>query len=318
MHLKYNARNFLILIIASAFMSACTTSSLQTGATDRIDLTLGPLVTTAWLSDHLDDPDLVVLDCTVLVVPDGNGGIHSVSGRENYDAGHIPTAGFADLMGDLSNLDSPFEFAMPSPEQFSAAMGALGVGDDSRVVLYAAGYPVWAARVWWMLRWAGFDRVALLDGGLEAWKAEGRALSTVSVNRPAKQFTAVPRPEMIEDRDQVFAAIDDNNISLIDTMPDAHYRGEFAMYERPGHIPSATNMPSSDLLDETSHFRSYDELDMMHNGDRTSRVITYCGGGVAASAVAFTMNRLGFTDVAVYMRSLQEWTADPANPMTLE
>ena len=318
MHLNYNARNFFTLITASVFMSACTTLSLQTDTTDRIEPMLDSLVTAAWLSEHLDDPDLVVLDCTVLVVPDDNGGIQSVSGRANFDAGHIPSAGFADLMGDLSDLDNPFEFAMPSPEQFSAAMGALGVGEDSRVVLYAAGYPVWAARVWWMLRWAGFDRVALLDGGLEAWKAEGRALSRESVNRPERQFTAVPRPEMIADRDQVFAAINDNTVSLIDAMPDAHYRGQFAMYARPGHIPSATNMPSSDLLDETGHFRSYDELDMMHDGDRNSRAITYCGGGVAASSVAFTMHRLGFTDIAVYMGSLQEWTADPANPMTLE
>jgi thiosulfate/3-mercaptopyruvate sulfurtransferase len=101
-------------------------------------------------------------------------------------------------------------------------------------------------------------------------------------------------------------------------MPDAHYRGEFSMYARPGHILGATNMPSSDLLDEVGRYRSYDELDMMHDGDRNARVIAYCGGGVAASSVAYTMHRLGFTEVAVYMGSLQEWATDPANPMTLE
>jgi len=318
MQSSYNARSFFALIAALAFMSACTPSGQQTDSTTNAELELDSLVTTEWLSEHLDDPDLVLLDCTVLVEPDENGGLRTVSGRANYEAGHIPSAGFADLMGDLSDPDNPLTFAMPTPEQFSATMGALGVGNDSRVVLYAANNPDWAARVWWMLRWAGFDQVALLDGGLQAWIADGRPLSTVPANRPAKQFTVALRPEMIADRDQVFAAIDNSNVSLVDTLPDAHYRGEFSMYARPGHILGATNMPSSDLLDEVGHYRSYDELDMMHDGDRNSRVITYCGGGIAASSVAFTMHRLGFTDVAVYMGSLQEWTADPANPMSLD
>jgi thiosulfate/3-mercaptopyruvate sulfurtransferase len=276
------------------------------------------LVSTEWLSEHLDDPDLVVLDCTVLVMPDEKGGLHIVSGRANYSAGHIPSAGFADLTGNLSDQDYPLAFVMPTLEQFSAAMGALGVGNDSRVVLYSADNADWAARVWWMLRWAGFDQVALLDGGLEAWTADGHALSTVPANRTARQFYSAPRPALIADQAQVLSAISNSNVSLIDALPDAHYRGDFSMYSRPGHILSATNMPSSDLLDETGHFRSYDELEMMHDGNRNNRAITYCGGGVAASTVAFTMYRLGYSDVAVYMGSLQEWTADPANPMSLE
>ena len=317
---RNSARNFLILISALVFTSACTTSGLQTGTTTKISAepTMGTLVSAEWLSEHLDDPDLVVLDTTVLVEPNEEGGVRSVNGRANYDAGHIPSAGFADLLVDLSDRDNPLEFTMPTPEQFSAAMGALGVGDDSRVVLYAANYPVWPARLWWMLRWAGFDRVALLDGGLKAWTDGGRPMSTEPANRPAKQFTINLRPELIADRDQVFASIDNSNVSLIDAMPDAHYRGDFAMYGRPGHIPGAANLPSFDLLDEAGKFRSYDELDMMQDGDRNGRVITYCGGGVAASAVAFSMNRLGFNDVAVYMGSLQEWTANPENPMSLD
>ena len=89
------------------------------------------------------------------------------------------------------------------------------------------------------------------------------------------------------------------------------------MYGRPGHIPSATNLPSSDLLDETGFYRHFDELEMMIDSNADSRVITYCGGGVAAASVAFTLHRLGYKDVAVYMGSLQEWTADPGNPVTL-
>ena len=312
MQSAHRTRKFFALFAPLALIGACSSSSVPID-----EQTLDTLVTTQWLSEHLDDPDLVVLDCTVLVEPDGSGGLRSVSGRAKYDAGHIPSAGFADLMGDLSDPDNALDFIMPTLEQFSLAMGALGVDDDSRVVLYTANNPDWAARVWWMLRWAGFDRAALLDGGLEAWIADGRPLSTEPANRPATQFTGAPRPETIADRDQVLAAIDNSNASLVDAMPEVHYRGEFAMYDRPGHILGATNMPSSNLLDEVGHYRSYDELDMMHDDDRAGRVITYCGGGVAASSVAFTMHRLGYTDVAVYMGSLQEWAPDPENPMTL-
>jgi thiosulfate/3-mercaptopyruvate sulfurtransferase len=290
-------------------MAACTVS----GALPNEKM--GTLVSAEWLSQHLNDPNLVVLDCTVLVEPNDDGSVRVVSGRANYDSGHIPTAGFADLMGDLSDGDSPLQFAVPTPEQFGAAMGALGVGDDSRVVLYDGGNSVWAARVWWMLRWAGFDRAALLDGGLAAWKAEDRPLSTEPASRTATQFTVALRPELIADRDEVFASIKNDEVSLIDAMPAAHYQGKMVMYDRPGHIPGALNIPAFTLLDESGRFRSHDELASMIGGDRNARAITYCGGGISASANAFVMTRLGFTDVAVYTASLQEWAADPANPL---
>jgi len=276
------------------------------------------LVTTEWLSQHLDDPDLVLLDCTVTTIPHDDGGFHNVSGRPDYDVGHIPNAGFADLKGDLSDLTSPIEFALPTPEQFCSAMGALGVGDDSRVVLYDTNYTAWAARVWWMLRWVGFDRAAILDGGLGAWAAEGRPLSIEPITRPAKHLTPAPRPELIVDRDEVLAGMDDDAVCLIDTLPEEFYRGEMTIYARPGHIPCALNIDGLKLLDKTGRFRSDDELAAMHNGDRNARTITYCGGGIVASANAFIMTRLGFTNVAVYTASLQEWAADPANPMVVD
>jgi thiosulfate/3-mercaptopyruvate sulfurtransferase len=285
-------------------------------ATEHIGM--DTLVTTEWLSRHLDDPELVVLDCTVRTEMDNGGGFRNVSGRADYGVGHIPTAGFADLTGDLCDGNSPIEFAVPTPEQFCSAMGALGVGDDSRVVLYDASFSAWAARVWWMLRWVGFDRAALLDGGLKAWKDEDRPLSTEPARRVAKQLSAALRPELIADRDEVLAAVNDGAVCLIDTLPEVYYRGEQTLYGRPGHIPGASNTSALELLDESGHYRSHDELAAMFDGDRNARTITYCGGGIAASSNAFIMTRLGFTDVAVYTASLQEWAADPANPMVVE
>ncbi len=320
MRSKYFLRIFIVCIAMLSFAAACTKSNManETDASASISAPqMQPLVTTQWLSEHLDDPDLVVLDTTVIVEQDESGGMRILSGAANYAEGHIPSAGFADLMGNLSDPERPGQFYMPSIEQFSLAMGKLGVGPESRVVLYSADTVDWAARVWWMLRWAGFDQVALLDGGLTAWKNEDRPLSTEPTTRVEQQFVAHVRPEVLADRDEVLAATENSDISIVDALPAAHYQGQFSMYARPGHILSATNMPSSDLMDEIGHYRSFDELDMMHDGDRDARAITYCGGGVAASSVAFTMHRLGFNDVAVYMPSLQEWAADPANPMVV-
>jgi thiosulfate/3-mercaptopyruvate sulfurtransferase len=273
------------------------------------------LVTTQWLSQHLDDPDLVVLDCSVMMEQSEDGSMQSVNGRAHYESGHIPSAGFADLMGDLADGESDLNFAMPTPEAFVDAMSALGVSDDSRVVLYDAMGSFWAARVWWMLRWIGFDRAALLDGGLGAWTAEGRPLSTENVERPAGTLTPSLRPELIADRDEVLAAIDDADVLIVDVLPEPHYRGEMAMYARPGHITSAINISVMGLTGEDGRFRAEDELAAMHTTDHGARHITYCGGGIAASASAFVMTRLGYTDVAVYAASLQEWAADPSLPM---
>jgi thiosulfate/3-mercaptopyruvate sulfurtransferase len=166
-----------------------------------------------------------------------------------------------------------------------------------------------------MLRWIGFDQAALLDGGLAAWTAQGLPLSTEPVNRPAGTLTVALRPGLIVGKDEVLTAIGDDSVSIIDTMPEAHYRGEMSMYARPGHITSATNVPVMSLIDDANRYRPTEELDKLFTGDRDARTITYCGGGIAASANAFVMTRLGYKDVAVYAASLQEWAADESLPM---
>jgi len=275
------------------------------------------LVTAQWLKLHINDPDLVILDCTVVTMPDANDarGLRNVSGRPDYELGHIPNAGFADLKTELCKSNGPIEFDLLSPEQFCAAMSELGVGDNSRVVLYDANYTGWAARVWWMLRWVGFDNTAILDGGLAAWTSTGHALSLEPVSRSAQKLTSKPRPELIAHRNEVLASINNEAVILIDTLPEEFYRGEMSIYPRPGHIPGALNINGLSLLDKRGCLLKQDELSSMRAFDRNARVITYCGGGIVASINAFVLTRLGFNNVAVYMASLEEWTADSSNPM---
>lgn len=318
MKIHHSAQRITGLVI----MLVCILSTPVTLAEDKIvlgvDVELGTLVTTEWLAEHLDDPDLVILDCDVLVTPGDDGSMQSSSGWEAYTQGHIPNAGFADLVNDLSDKDSPLEFTMPSVEEFTRTMGLLGVGDSSRVVLYDARGSVWAARVWWMLKWAGFDRAAILDGGLSAWKAEGRPLSTEPAMYKEKLLTANVRPGLIADRDEVYETIGNDEVKLIDALPASHFRGEMVMYDWPGHIPGATNVPSFSLLDDSGHYLPRSELELLLDGDREQRTIIYCGGGIAASSNAFILSRLGFTNVAVYDGSLDEWTDDPENPMVVD
>ena len=169
-----------------------------------------------------------------------------------------------------------------------------------------------------MLRWVGFDNAAILDGGMSAWTSEGRPLSMEPVHRPEARLTPRPRPELIADQDEVRASIEDDDVCLIDTLPEAFYRGEMTLYPRPGHIPGAININGLKLLDKTGRFRPADELAALHTMDHQKRIITYCGGGIVASANAFIMTRLGFSHVAVYTGSLQEWAADADNPMVIE
>lgn len=275
------------------------------------------LVSADWLKKHSTDPDLVILDCTVVTIPDANDprGLRNVSGRQDYELGHIPNAGFADLKGDLCHSNGPVEFGLLSPEAFCVAMGKVGVGDDTHVVLYDANYTGWAARVWWMLRWVGFDNAAILDGGLSAWTSAGYTLSLEQVTHEVKTLTPELRPELIAEHDEVMGSINDETTILIDNLPAPFYRGEMTFYLRAGHITGAVNIDGLSLLDKRGYFRPQVELAQMHDFDRNARIITYCGGGIVASTDAFVLTRLGYDNVAVYMASLEEWTADPGNPM---
>ena len=298
----------------------CIPGGWKNNMTAKDQAAMDSLVTTEWLNQHLDDPDLVILDCTVVVEPDAAVGFRLVNGQAQYEAGHIPGAGFADLLRALSAPDKPeWWMPMPTPEQFCAAMGALGVGNDSRVVLYDASGRMWSARVWWMLRWVGFDNVALLDGGLGLWQAEGRPLSTEVPTRAPRQLTPSLRPEAIADQGEILAAIeagavDAGAVCLIDALGEESYRMR--------HIPGAAPVDANGLLDETGRYLSEDALAALHaphasQDDTDARIITYCGGGVAASSNAFILTRLGFDNVAVYAASMQEWAADPADPLVV-
>ena len=270
------------------------------------------LVTIEWLADHLDDPALLVFDCSRLV--DMAIGSEK-SARPAYDREHIPSAAFLELQDDLADPDAEFAYTPLPQDALAAAFGRLGIGDDSIVVLYDNSGSMWAAWAWWLLRSVGFDHAALLSGGVPEWKEAGHPVTAESTEYPARTLTPSLRPSVFADKVEVLAAIDDPDVRIIDVLPPESYEGLFAMYDRPGHIASAVNEPMGGIDGTGFTIKSQEELTAGFGGSPDQRAITYCGGGIAASASAFGMVRAGYADVAIYPGSLEEWTKDPHLPM---
>ena len=277
------------------------------------------LIETEELADRLGAPGLRLFDCTIHLDPDPKRVYTIRSGRADYDGAHIPGAVFLDIQAELSVADSPIRFTFPPAEHFAAAMSARGVGPESEVVLYSATKAIWATRVWWMLRAFGFEGARVLNGGLAKWRREDRPLEREAFSHPPAAFEARLRPEMVADKADVLAALDQAGCLVVNALSPEKHRGEGIPYGRAGHIAGSVNLPADDLLDpESGCFLPAAALEarLALVGVRDhARVITYCGGGIAATADAFAMALLGLDGVAMYDASLSEWANDPALPM---
>lgn len=282
---------------------------------------LSTLIGADRLRRRLDDPSLRIFDVSVVYSPAPPGGVPTpLSGREDWLVSHIRGAGFLDLVADLSDPEAGLPFTAPSEGRFAEAVGRAGVGNDSSVVVYDRQGGAWAARAWWLFRLFGHDDVAVLDGGWEAWTAAGGPVSAGPDSYPPRTFTPRLRAELLARSDDVLGALADPSTTVVDALPEDHYAGRVAGFPRAGHIAGALNLPLGKLVGENGRLRSPDELRDLAAAaglPADGRIITYCGGGIAASAVALGLAAAGFGDVAVYDGSLAEWTADPALPMEL-
>ena len=277
------------------------------------------LVDATWLAERLDAPGVCVVDARFEIRPGPDGRLEPTAGRSDYEASHVPGAVFVDLMGDLAHPDTPLEIL--SPERFEVLMGRLGIGNGTCVVLYDGGGGTWAARLWWALRYYGHGDVRMLDGGFARWEREGRPVEAgVVVPEPAR-FTARIRPELRVDRDAVLTAISDDNVCIVDALPEPFFLGDAKLYpeHRAGHIPGARNVPAPANLDSgTSTLLSAQALTELWERagiPRDKRLITYCGGGVYAAFALFALHLLGYEDAALYDASWSEWGADPELPV---
>jgi thiosulfate/3-mercaptopyruvate sulfurtransferase len=275
----------------------------------------GALVSSPWLAEHLDD--VRVIEATAYLDPPIREGkpYHPRAGRAEYDAGHIPGAAFADLVDGLAEPDPELNFTFPSPGRFAAGMSALGVEDGTAVVVYDRNGMMWATRLWWLLRAYGFDDAAVLDGGFDAWTAEGRPVSTDPPAPCDAAFTPRPRPGAMAGVDEVA----DGPACLLNALSPAVFRGEDNRYGRAGRIPGSVNVYAHSIVDpETHRLLPAGELRERFAAVGAlggERVVAYCGAGISATLDAFALTLLGAPDVAVYDGSMAEWIADPARPL---
>jgi thiosulfate/3-mercaptopyruvate sulfurtransferase len=286
------------------------------------------LASSDWLSEHLVDPDLVVVDMRWRE----NG-----QGRAVYDRGRIPGAVYLDWSTALVDPGSPIAFMLAGPERFARAMEDRGIGDQTLVVAYSDRMGSGPFRLWWASRVYGHDDVRVLDGGFDKWLAEGRAVSTDAVSPRSVRWTPRPARGLIATAEEVAAAAGEARGVVLDSRPPAQFRGEFVWFEtgqvaagpdgiaktlrgefRAGHVPGAVNVPYASLYRPDFTLKSPEELrGVLAEAGVTlaSRAITYCGCGISASALLFAITLAGVEDAALYDASWEEWGRDPNRPV---
>jgi thiosulfate/3-mercaptopyruvate sulfurtransferase len=278
------------------------------------------LVETDWLAANLSR--VVVLDCTVHLVPDPNTTYIVRPARDDFETAHIPTAQFCDVQKDVSDQGAKFNFMCPKADDFAAAMRRFGISNDTKVVTYSTGNVWWASRVWWLLRTFGHDNAAVLNGGWQKWSAEGRpSESGLGTPRAPGTFQVQAVRDLFVGKEEVNAAIGDGAICTLNALTAAQHAGTGGnAYGRPGHIAGSVSLPAASLVDpETNLFLPPDALlqKFASVGAIDRPVIAYCGGGIAASADAMLLTMLGHTDVKIYDASLSEWAKDETLPMAV-
>ena len=274
------------------------------------------LVSTAELGAHLSDPNWVIFDCR-------HDLFDAAKGAADYAAGHIEGAHFAAVDGDLSGTKTGQNgrHPLPRPEAFAAFLARHGVTENSRVVAYDDVGGQYAARLWWMARWIGFDRVAVLDGGWAKWNAEGRGVvDTVETVPRAGAVSVQVNPDLLVKGDEVMSNLDGGPLLVIDARAGERYRGEVEPLDRvAGHIPGAVNRVFKLNLNDDLTVRAPGELraEFTHLiGQRAPvEVVHQCGSGITACVNLLAMEHAGLRGSKLYAGSWSEWSSDPTRPV---
>lgn len=276
--------------------------------------TLNPLVSTAWLAEHLNSPDVRVVDASWHMPAAGR------DAKAEFAEAHIPRAVFFDI-DEIADTSSDLPHMLPAPEKFSSRMRKLGLGDGNRIVIYDNSDVRSAARVWWMFRYFGHDDVAVLDGGFSKWVAEGRPVDDMIDIARERHFTARVDTTLARNRGDVMRIVANGNAQIVDARSAPRFKGEEPEPReglRSGHMPNAFNVPNGQLFNEDGTFKSADTLKALFTGagvNLAKPVVTSCGSGITACNLALALDLAGARQVAVYDGSWVEWGAGKETPV---
>ncbi|MDO8461280.1 MAG: sulfurtransferase [Deltaproteobacteria bacterium] len=273
------------------------------------------LVTVEWLRDHLRDPEVRVVDCRWTLGQPGEG-------RRQYEAGHIPGAAHLDVDQQLSGKEGPGRHPIPDKREFQKTLSVLGVDRETLVVAYDGGQGVPAPRLWWLLRYFGHSKVAVLDGGWNRWTQSGGAVEQEIPVFRETSFLARPRTKWMFDKETVDSLREDPEVLLIDARSPERYSGEKETVDpKAGHIPGALNLPFTEMIDpQTGFFLSCETLKGKFEklaAKEAKTIISYCGSGITACTNLFALHLAGLEGV-LYEGSWSEWSADSQLPVAVE
>lgn len=291
---------------------------------------MSPLVTTAWLAEHLDDPTIRIIDTRWYLLQPSKG-------ETDYANGHIPNAIYLSVDRHLAALPlhdaSTGRHPLPSAQDFAETMMQAGISSakantpPTHVIPYDDAGGANAARLWWLLRYFGFEDVSLLDGGLIQWIAEGRPLSTTAPTFPRGEFHARENPNMVVTKAELIARTHDPHTLILDARAPERYEGKTEPIDaRAGHIPGARNAPVSGNLravpsgSDTVDFRFRNAAELQAHYDAlgangAQEIVLYCGSGVNAGADVFALHLAGYDNTRLYTGSFSEWSRDPSLPV---
>jgi thiosulfate/3-mercaptopyruvate sulfurtransferase len=268
------------------------------------------LVSTEWLADHLSE--VRVVDAS-WYMPD-----EKREPAKEFEVAHIPGAVFFDIDG-IADHSTDLPHMMPTPGEFSKAVGALGIGDSETMVVYDGTGVFSAPRAWWMLKAMGHRNVKVLDGGFPKWKREGRAVESGPAKPQSKFFTAIPKPAIMRDFDAVMGVVKDKSAQLVDARSASRFKGEEAEPRaglRAGHMPGALNVPWRSVLAADGTLKPQDELRAAFaKVDLDQPIVTTCGSGISAAILMLALNEIGAGNVALYDGSWTEWGGRPEAPV---